>query len=41
MLKVCNNPLIYDGRRVVESASMKDLGWDYSAVGYPNWKNTD
>lgn len=41
MLKVCNNPLIYDGRRVVESASMKDLGWDYSAVGYPNWKKTD
>ena len=40
MLKVCNNPLIYDGRRVIESASMKDLGWDYSAVGYPNGKNS-
>ena len=31
----CRNPLIYDGRRVLNRNSMEEIGWKYSGIGVP------
>jgi len=31
----CRNPLIYDGRRVLNKNSMEEIGWKYSGIGVP------
>jgi UDP-N-acetyl-D-mannosaminuronate dehydrogenase len=33
--KRMNNPILYDGRRVLDLASISDMGWQVHAVGRP------
>ena len=31
----CVSPYLFDGRRSLDPELMKELGWKYSGVGYP------